>query len=251
VLLFAAALGAGCSGGDDSLRNGLEGLPRDTATVAAADSMPDSAPALEGPSALPDTAGLPYVPPGDLAAPAPEQPTVSPQDTLRPTPGTPRDTRPSIPREGVTLPPPDEWTAGVTTADRGGEPAIASAIRVGRGADYDRVVFEFRGAPVPGYHVEYVDRPVRQCGSGEPVRVAGDGWLEVRLTPARAHDEDGEPTVMQRSSLHPDLPLVREIRLTCDFEGHVTWVLGVAHPNRYRVLTLSNPARLVVDVRRR
>jgi hypothetical protein len=256
-LLVAAGLAA-CSGSrDDSLRSGLDRLPQDTGRAAAQpESIPVAPPAPEAPSALPDTAGLPYTPPGAEAAPNPvpglEQPPVNPQDSVRPTPvpGPPNDTRPSIPVHGPKLPRPDEWTSGSRTADRGGEPSLATAVRVGRNPDFDRVVFEFGTGAAPGYHVEYVDRPVRQCGSGHAVDVEGDAWLEIRLTPARAHDSAGNPTVMHQSSLHPEMPVVREIRLTCDFEGHVTWVLGLAHPNRYRVITLRNPSRIVVDVRR-
>jgi hypothetical protein len=113
---------------------------------------------------------------------------------------------------------------------------------------FDRAVFEFEGTTVPGYHVEYVDRPVRQCGSGEPVAVEGDGWLEVRLTPAQAHTEAGAPTVPQREYRLPH-PVLRELQAKCYFEAVVTWVLWVASPNRYRVREISDPARLVVDVR--
>ena len=69
----------------------------------------------------------------------------------------------------------------------------------------------------------------------------------MRLYPAYAHEEDGRPTVPERE-LRPQLPIVLEIERTCDFEAVVTWVLGVRSPNRYRVLELSEPPRLVVDV---
>ena len=59
---------------------------------------------------------------------------------------------------------------------------------------YDRVVFEFEGG-TPEVHVEYVDTPVRTCGSGEQLFPEGDGYLEIRLTGARAHTEAGEPTI--------------------------------------------------------
>jgi hypothetical protein len=138
------------------------------------------------------------------------------------------------------------WTAGATQVRRGSG-ATLRAVRTARNEGWDRVVFEFDGADVPGYHVEYVDRPVRKCGSGDEAQVAGQGWLEVRITPARAHDEAGNVTVAQRER-KLSLPVLRELELTCDFEADVTWVLGVAAPNRYRVSELSGPARLVVDV---
>ena len=45
------------------------------------------------------------------------------------------------------------------------------------------------------------------------------------------------------------LGVLKELEQTCDFEAQVAWVLGVSRPNRYRVLTLQQPARVVVDVR--
>lgn len=140
-----------------------------------------------------------------------------------------------------------EGTAGIVDAARpGARTAVLRAVRTARHDGFDRIVFEFEGA-VPGYHVEYVDRPVRRCGSGDVVALAGDGWLEIRFTPAAAHTEAGEATVTQRE-LTPGLPVLRELKATCDFEADVTWVAGLASPNRYRVLELAGPPRFVVDV---
>lgn len=139
-----------------------------------------------------------------------------------------------------------EGTAGIVEKKSTGEPRVLGAVRAAQHTAYDRVVFEFVGA-IPGYHLEYVDRPVRDCGAGDTKTVEGDGWLEVRLTPAHAHTEAGEPTVSRRE-LFPRLPIVRELERTCDFEAVVTWVIGTASPNRFRVLELSDPPRLVVDI---
>jgi hypothetical protein len=111
---------------------------------------------------------------------------------------------------------------------------------------FDRVVFEFQGG-VPGFHLEYVDHPVRDCGAGEPQDIAGDAHLEVRMSPANAHTEEGKPTVPERE-IKPGLPNVREIQRTCDFEAVVTWVIGVGSPNRFRAFELADPPRLVVDI---
>lgn len=144
------------------------------------------------------------------------------------------------------------WTAGVTEAPGSAtRPATLSAVRAARNAGWDRVVWEFAGDSLPGYHAEYVSRPVRQCGSGRPVEIAGDAWLEVRFAPAQAHTEQGEPTLSAGDRARMmGLPVLQELRLTCDFEGNVTWMLGVAAPSRYRVLELRDPARVAVDVRR-
>lgn len=142
-----------------------------------------------------------------------------------------------------------QWTIGAVERKRGNlAPAVLRAIRTGRHRGFDRVVFEFRGGAVPGYRIEYVDRPVRQCGSGDAVRVAGDAYLRVSLSPAQAHTDAGRPTIGYRE-LRLRLPLIKELQSTCDFEGEVEWVIGVSSPNRYRVMELSNPRRLVIDIR--
>jgi hypothetical protein len=139
-----------------------------------------------------------------------------------------------------------EKTIGVVSVPREGFPRMQMGLRAAAHAGFDRVVFEFQGG-VPGFHVEYVDHPVRDCGAGEPQDIAGDAHLEVRMSPANAHTEEGKPTVPERE-LKPGLPNVREIQRTCDFEAVVTWVIGVGSPNRYRTFELTDPPRLVVDI---
>lgn len=167
----------------------------------------------------------------DAASPAPE-----PSPT---TPGEP-------PSSNIVFQ--SEWTAGIVDREAsGGGVAVLRGVRTGQHADFDRVVFEFEGER-PGYHVEYVDRPVRACGSGDVVEVAGDGWLEVRMEPASAHTDAGEPTIPFRER-RLSYPVLLELQITCDFEATVTWVLGVGSPNRYQVMELTDPTRLVINVR--
>ncbi len=80
------------------------------------------------------------------------------------------------------------------------------------------------------------------------VPLAGDAWLSVRFSGANAHTEAGEATIKDRAR-SPNLPVVKELKLICDFEAEVEFVMGVASPNKYRVLELKSPARLVVDIR--
>jgi len=129
---------------------------------------------------------------------------------------------------------------------RKGEPAVLNALRVAKNDTFDRVVFEFRDH-VPGYHLEYLDKPVRGCGAGDVRSIEGDGWLEVRFSPAYAHTEGGASTIRARE-FKPQLSIVREIERTCDFEGVVTWVIGTASANRFRTYELSAPPRLVVQI---
>jgi len=154
----------------------------------------------------------------------------------------------------VATTPQDTGFAGTTApidrmgGRRTGRPML-HAVEAGPGQGYDRVVFTFTLDSLPGYHVEYARGPVRRCGSGDPVSVAGSERLVVRFAPAQAHDEQGHPLLADRERV-PGLPAVKELKLVCDFEGEVAWVLGVAAVAPYRVSELARPARLVLDVRR-
>ncbi|MDY6981704.1 MAG: hypothetical protein SV422_01310 [Pseudomonadota bacterium] len=140
-----------------------------------------------------------------------------------------------------------DLTAGIIDQPRrNASTATLVATRTGVHDGFDRIVFEF-DEHVPGYHIEYIDRPVRKCGSGDVTQVAGDGWLEVRMSPAKAHTDEGRPTLTVREHTL-NLAVLSELEMTCDFEGIVTWVAGVASPNRYQVRELDNPPRLVVDI---
>lgn len=140
------------------------------------------------------------------------------------------------------------WTAGIIDQAQSDAPVSKLvAVRTTTHEDFDRVVFEF-DKRVPGYHIEYIDQPIRKCGSGKVTQMAGDGWLEVRLSQAKAHTSEGQSTVAERERIL-NLPVLSELELTCDFEGVVTWVVGVESPNRYRVRELRAPPRLVIDIR--
>jgi hypothetical protein len=122
--------------------------------------------------------------------------------------------------------------------------SVTAAAAVG----YDRVVFELASDTAPGYRVQYAAGPVRSCGSGEVVSVAGSARLVMHLEPARAHDDQGNPLPRERD-LMLGLASVREAKLVCDFEGQVEWVLGVTTTAPYRVTELLGPARLLLDVK--
>jgi hypothetical protein len=149
---------------------------------------------------------------------------------------------------------------GLTAADQGwttspsavqlsaGSLAILRDVRVDAHEGFDRLVFDFGARSMPNYEVQYVASPQHQCGSGEEVRLEGGAWLSVKLQPAQAHDDAGAATVAERDRA-PALPAVRQLRLTCDFEGQVEWIAGLRSQQGYRVMMLQQPNRLVVDVR--
>ena len=242
----------GCSDPEEerrSLREALQGLPRDTTTpleeVVAMDTLRyDSMGAVGFPGAvaLPDTVSF-----MDDLEDAGALPVEADTGRIRLRPGPPVDTEPWIPtQDSLTLGP--EWTnERRESRNERARMTVLESVRTARNDGFDRIVFEFEGGRVPGYQIEYAELPVRQCGSGQVVPLRGTSWLRLRLEPSQAHDDRGRPTVQDRSRT-TDLPVLRELRLICDYEGQVEWVLGTTEVKPYRVVELNAPARIVVDV---
>jgi hypothetical protein len=83
-------------------------------------------------------------------------------------------------------------------------------------------------------------------GSGNTVRIAGRAVLQLRMESAQAHTDAGT-TVPRRTAY--DLPNVMTTVRSGDFEGVVTYGIGLAKQTRFSVFTLRDPARVVVDIR--
>jgi hypothetical protein len=141
-----------------------------------------------------------------------------------------------------------EWTVAARDVSRPRVVGTLLGLRLAQQNGFDRLVLDFGGGPMPGWHVEYVDGPVARCGSGQVVRVAGNAKLLVRLRTAQAHDDAGAPTVRQRD-LPLTLPVMKQMVMTCDFEGDVEIVLGLDSRQPYRVMELQSPNRLVIDLK--
>ena len=156
---------------------------------------------------------------------------------------------PSIPDTTDFAPASAGWTSGIVRLPGSGSgQAVLTSVRHAAHPRFDRLVFEFAPGARPVAYTEYVDSPVRHCASDEVVPLAGDAWLELKLTNAVAHTEDGRPTILERAQTL-NMPIVKELKLTCDFEADVTWVAGVSSPEKYRLFVLDNPPRVVVDLR--
>jgi hypothetical protein len=125
--------------------------------------------------------------------------------------------------------------------------AVLAAVRTARHPEFERMVFEFRGDRVPNYRVAYIDEPVTRCGSGETLSLDGDSWLEIHFEPSAVHDEKGRPTLSTRN--YSATTNLKQLELVCDFESALTWIAWLSDHDRFRILELNAPARLVVDVR--
>lgn len=178
-----------------------------------------------------------------------------PTGTVTPTPSEAAESPTEAPTEteGVTPSPTEEPFSGGRASVQRGDPdappvATQTDIRYAAHDDYDRVVFDFVDNR-PGYVIEYVDPPILEDGSGNEVDVAGEAFIQVRFSTAQAHDDAGQLTIDEELlEIMPGLTSIVEIEQIGDFEGYVTWIIGLPEELDFRVLDLEDPVRVVVDV---
>jgi hypothetical protein len=121
--------------------------------------------------------------------------------------------------------------------------ATVTAIRVAHHAGYDRLVIGFATSnTMPQYQLtqQATSHFVRDA-SGQPVTLDGSAGLRVVL-------RDADITPGAPSDLQPGLPAIVEVAQIGNFERVVSYGVGLATPACFRVLELSGPTRLVIDV---
>ncbi len=170
----------------------------------------------------------------DATTPAPEP---SPSTEPEPAPG-------AEPTSGLAdfTPPGTELTS-----DGDASAYVVSDVRVGEHDGYDRVVYELTGGEgTPGYRIGYVDQAVEDP-SGQVREVDGDSILQVWLVGTTYPMEGGPQEFSQ--DLHPDDGDVEHVVRPLTFEGMTQSFIGLDDgPHPFRVLVLSDPARVVVDI---
>jgi hypothetical protein len=117
-------------------------------------------------------------------------------------------------------------------------------IAVGCHATFDRFVARTRFGTAR-YAVRYVRRIISD-GSGQTVGLRGRKRLRIVMRDTRAHTQSGGQLIPNvRTPLCPNL---RQVKVAGDFEGIVTFGLGLRRRTGFRVFRLTAPARVVVDV---
>ena len=125
-----------------------------------------------------------------------------------------------------------------------GLPEILS-VEVEHHDTFDRVVLQFSG-PVPGYYIRYVPE-VTADPSDEPVPLQGSAFMIVTVHSSASAQVGAPPAPQDRQQ--PGFPQLRELVGAGDFEGYVSYGLGLSSASGFRVSTLTDPFRLVVDLR--
>lgn len=214
VAVGVLALGAAC-GDDDNASN--------TATPAKAATTAVASPA----TATTATAKPSATSPASPSASATAEGTVDPLGGGQTTPWN--------------VKPPKEPVAGISTVK-----ALRMGVHPEQGG-WERIVFEFDGDAWPPATVQYVEQAV-SCGSGQPLQgLKGGAILQVAFISAQAHDNAGKATIANAIT-GPGTTVTNGVS-ACDFEGHVTWDFALTGKQNFKVSTLNNPPRVVIDVK--
>jgi len=234
---------AGCAGADEDpvLRPAAPSTLSTTPSPSGAASAEPSA-SVSG-QAEPTAPGQ-----AEPTAPGQAEPTAPGQAE----PTAPRPTEPTAPGQAEPTAPAEAFPANtaVDTEEPTGGPLSVVAVRVAKQDGYDRVVFELDGkeAGEPGWRVEYTDDPAQQ-GSGDRVEVDGDATLAIDITGVGFPMDTGVEEETDDPTLPAGLPVIEDVVLGATFEGQYQAFVGTARKAPFRVFRLSNPARVVLDVR--
>jgi hypothetical protein len=117
----------------------------------------------------------------------------------------------------------------------------------------DHVIFGFKNAASgsPGYSITYGSPPFAQDGSGTPVAVKGSSFIVVQVKPGYGFDfVTNQPTYTGPKRIPvAGANHVTEVVETGDFEGVLTWVIGLDSKRPFTVEATGTPkTQLAVTV---
>lgn len=175
------------------------------------------------------------------ATPAPAATVTQPASASRAASAPPVQQPPVTP----PVPPGTNLPAYACADTSGGTTGVANAVaaRVAEQAGYDRFVLQF-DTTVPTWTVKRQATPVFPYGaSGQTITLSGTSGVLVSVQSATGANTFGGSTDMTQG----EYLILKEARQTQDFEGHLSWALGLGKAACFRAFTLADPARLIVD----
>jgi hypothetical protein len=124
--------------------------------------------------------------------------------------------------------------------------ALIDAVRTGTHTGYDRLTIEFKNGRtgtiqlIPQGNPQFMTDP-----KGDTVTLAGKYGLLIKITGADNHTAFSGSTDLKT----PTFVEILEARNVGDFEGVVQWGVGLTIGACYQATIISNPTRLVIDIR--
>lgn len=136
----------------------------------------------------------------------------------------------------------------VATAPAAAAGSVLTHVEAQRGTAADRLVFTFTG-PLPAKVRTMAVTRVTADGSGAPVRVRGRAFRMVMFAMADAHDANWKASCAPRV-LTPTLDVVVQAKMTGDFEGQVTYGVGLTRQVTPTIVRRPASRQIVVVFRR-
>ncbi|WP_049793756.1 AMIN-like domain-containing (lipo)protein [Hoyosella subflava] len=215
--------------------------------VAGGCSSPDT----DTPAA-PDTTVTPTHSPQDAATGTDLTPEPSPTHADAPEEQPPAPAAP--PAQAAPAPPAvtnfDGHAGPQSQAQGDGTFLSVTGVRTGQHDGYTRIVIDMDGqGNQPGYDARYVDAAY-EAGSGNLLPVAGATILQVNISGwGYPFDTGVDPYAGPRTMGGPASGSVAQVQLGSFYEGVAQIFVGVRDNDKpYRVSTLQNPTRVVIDV---
>jgi hypothetical protein len=171
-----------------------------------------------------------------------------PGGTVKNTPGvSPAPITTPSPSPAPSPSPTPKYTCGASTGFVGQAPppsAFIDDVRTGTHPGYDRLTIEFQNGQPETIEVRpQTDTKFMTDPKGDTVSVVGQAGIKVTIHISDAHTAYSGPT-----DIKTGYSGLREVREIGDFEGYVTFALGVSSPGCYSATILTNPTRLVIDI---
>ncbi len=130
--------------------------------------------------------------------------------------------------------------------DGQGDPVVLTDVDLGRHGTYGRVVVEVADGGHAGWRAEYVDEAIEQ-GSGQTIDFEGDAILRLTLSnmnfPTGSELDQVEP-----GTRYDGVGDISEAYVGTTFEGLTQVFVGVSAETPFRVFSLDDPERIVLDI---
>jgi hypothetical protein len=137
--------------------------------------------------------------------------------------------------------------AGGSAVGTSPAPAVAfiDALRTGTHPGYDRLTIEFKNGPAGSVELQ-TQSGTRFTNSpkGDQVTLAGNNGILVVI-----HGSDLHTNYHGSTDIKTGYTALVEVRQVEDFEGVVQLALGLSGTTCYRAFSMTNPDRLVIDIK--
>ena len=225
--LAAFALIAAACGDDDTLDSTQSPTTTSPATTATTGAPPPTAATATSTSLPPAT-----IPPTTATTAAPTTTTTAATTT-------------TVPAFSGTVDPKQAAVVGAPAAQ-------LVDVRTGSHPGFTRVVWEMDGTlGTPMYQVGYAPGPFVNIGD-VTIPVTGSAFIHVIFFPGMRYNivdpSDIFLTYLGPETITVNLGSVQQVVFIEDFEANMEWVIGLTGQKPFKVFTLENPTRLVIDI---